>query len=123
MASGVDFLGAYVRRVIDDEIDELFAQLPALLLDGPKGVGKTATATPRCRSVRRLDIASERKIVEADPAIIERDPAPLLIDEWHRVPAVSLPCSTPPYGCDRCAYPSVAHPNTQTTNRLTFKLS
>lgn len=88
MASGVDFLGAYVRRVIDDEIDELFAQLPAVLLDGPKGVGKTATATQRCRSVRRLDVASEREIVEADPAIIGRDPAPLLIDEWQRVPAV-----------------------------------
>lgn len=88
MASGVDFLGAYVRRVIDDEVDELFAQLPALLLDGPKGVGKTATATQRCRSVRRLDVASERQIVEADPAIIGRDPAPLLIDEWQRVPAV-----------------------------------
>lgn len=88
MANRVDFLGAYVRRVIDDEIDELFAQLPALLLDGPKGVGKTATATQRCRSVRRLDVASEREIVEADPVIIGRDPAPLLIDEWQRVPAV-----------------------------------
>jgi DNA polymerase III delta prime subunit len=51
--NAVDFLGSYVRRVIDDEIDDLFAQLPALLLDGPKGVGKTATATQRCRSMRR----------------------------------------------------------------------
>jgi uncharacterized protein len=88
VATSVDFLGSYVRRVIDDEIDELFAQLPALLIDGPKGVGKTATATRRCRSVRRLDVASEREIVQADPAIIGRDPAPLLIDEWQRVPAV-----------------------------------
>lgn len=88
MANRVDFLGAYVRRIIDDEIDELFGQLPALLLDGPKGVGKTATATQRCRSIRRLDVASEREIVEADPAIIGRDAAPLLIDEWQRVPAV-----------------------------------
>jgi predicted AAA+ superfamily ATPase len=88
MGGHVDFVGGYVRRVIDDEIDELFAQLPALLLDGPKGVGKTASAAQRCRSIRRLDVASEREIVEADPAIIGRDPAPLLIDEWQRVPAV-----------------------------------
>ena len=88
MTSGVDFLGAYVRRIIDDELDELFGQLPALLLDGPKGVGKTATATQRCESVRRLDVASERAIVEADPTILGRDTAPLLIDEWQRVPAV-----------------------------------
>lgn len=42
------FLGAYVRRVIDDELDELFPQLPAIVLDGPKGVGKTVTAEQRC---------------------------------------------------------------------------
>ena len=88
MVNPVDFLGAYVRRVIDDELDDLFAQLPALLLDGPKGVGKTATATQRCRAIRQLDVAAEREIVEADPAIVGRDPAPLLIDEWQRVPAV-----------------------------------
>lgn len=88
MSDPVGFLGTYVRRVIDDELDDLFAQLPALLLDGPKGVGKTATATQRCRSIRQLDVAAEREIVEAEPAIIGRDPAPLLIDEWQRVPAV-----------------------------------
>ena len=58
------------------------------VFDGPKGVGKSASAAQRCRSIRRLDVASEREIVEADPAIIGRDPAPLLIDEWQRVPAV-----------------------------------
>lgn len=84
----LDFLGSYVRRVIDDELDDLFAQLPALLIDGPKGVGKTATATQRCRSIRQLDVSAEREIVEAEPAIVGRDPAPLLIDEWQRVPEV-----------------------------------
>ena len=43
MTNVVDFLGTYERRVIDDELDELFAHLPAILLDGPKGVGKTAS--------------------------------------------------------------------------------
>lgn len=88
MVNAVDFPGTYVRRVIDDELDDLFAQLPALLLDGPKSVGKTATATQRCRSIHQLDVAAQREIVDADPAIVGRDPAPLLIDEWQRVPAV-----------------------------------
>jgi len=34
----------YQRRVVDDELDELFAGLPAIALEGPKAVGKTATA-------------------------------------------------------------------------------
>ena len=61
---------------------------PTVLLDGPKAVGKTAALTQRCRSFRHLDVAAECEIVEADQAIVGRDPAPLLVDEWQRVPAV-----------------------------------
>ncbi|MEY2945840.1 MAG: hypothetical protein RL243_600, partial [Actinomycetota bacterium] len=34
----------YVRRHIDERLDVLLPHLPAILLDGPKGVGKTLTA-------------------------------------------------------------------------------
>jgi predicted AAA+ superfamily ATPase len=78
----------YVRRVVDLELDELFGDLPAVLLDGAKGVGKTSTALGRCRSVRRLDVPSEQAIVAAHPAIIGGDEPPVLVDEWQRVPAV-----------------------------------
>lgn len=85
---GVSFLEGYVRRLVDDELDALLAQLPAVLLDGPKGVGKTATALERCATVRRLDRRAEREVVEADPEVIVDDPTPVLVDEWHRVPDV-----------------------------------
>lgn len=78
----------YVRRVIDEELDELLPELPAVLLDGPKGVGKTATAERRCATVRRLDVAAERLIVEADPFLVGSDDPPVLIDEWQWVPGV-----------------------------------
>ena len=39
--------GQYQRRVVDDELDALLAQLPAIALEGPRGVGKTATAERR----------------------------------------------------------------------------
>ena len=45
----------YRSRVIDAELDELFASLPAILIDGPKGVGKTATAARRASSQLQLD--------------------------------------------------------------------
>ncbi|MDZ4827625.1 MAG: DUF4143 domain-containing protein [Actinomycetota bacterium] len=82
------FTGAYVRRVVDDELDELFGQLSAILLDGPKGVGKTATAGQRCRTTRRLDVDADRAVIEADPALVGLGEPPVLIDEWQRVPAV-----------------------------------
>jgi len=87
MNDGVQ-VGNYVRRVVDGDLDEVFAQLPAILLDGPKGVGKTATALQRCATVRRLDVGREREIVATDPDIVAADPPPVLIDEWHNVPGV-----------------------------------
>ncbi len=78
----------YVRRIVDRELDELFPALPAILLDGPKAVGKTATATQRSSTIRALDHAGQHAVVAADPTIIGRDPKPVLVDEWQRLPAV-----------------------------------
>lgn len=75
----------YHRRIVDDEVDELMPDLPAILLDGPKGVGKTTTAQQRCVAARRLDDERVRTVIAADPTVIADDPRPLLIDEWQLV--------------------------------------
>lgn len=80
--------GTYVTRVVDAELDALFADLPAILLDGPKAVGKTSTAERRAQTIRRFDVAAEREVVSADPLIIAEDPRPVLLDEWQRLPSV-----------------------------------
>ena len=49
-----DFRTGYVQRVVDGQLDDLMPQLPALLLDGPKAVGKTRTAEYRARTVWAL---------------------------------------------------------------------
>ncbi len=82
------FGGQYVERVVDRTLDEMLGQLPALLLDGPRGVGKTTTAMQRAQRVIRLDDAAERAVVEADPSRVAAGPYPVLIDEWQRVPEV-----------------------------------
>jgi len=74
----------YRRRVLDDELDELFAGLPAISIDGPKGVGKTATATQRAATVHRLDDPATLEVVLADPDRLVHAPEPILIDEWQR---------------------------------------
>ena len=78
---------SYRRRVIDDELDALFAQLPALLLDGPKHVGKTATGLQRCATIRRLDDPVQAAIADASPDEALSGHRPVLLDEWQRVPS------------------------------------
>jgi predicted AAA+ superfamily ATPase len=78
----------YSRRIVDDELDDLLTELPAMALQGPRGVGKTATAERRARTVWYLDDPAQRAIAEADPFHLLDGEAPILLDEWQRVPAV-----------------------------------
>lgn len=78
----------YLRRIIDDELDELLPELAAIAIDGPKGVGKTATATEHAKGLLNLDSAATRAVVQADPTTVLRAARPVLIDEWQRVPEV-----------------------------------
>ena len=81
-------LPAYRRRVVDDELDELIAELAAIAIEGPKGVGKTRTALGRARTVHRLDDPAELDVARADPARLLDGEPPVLIDEWQRLPQV-----------------------------------
>jgi len=77
----------YLRRVVDDELDDLLTSLPAVAVEGAKGVGKTATAMLRTDMVFRLDDEAVRQVVAADPSVLDR-PGTVLIDEWQRHPPV-----------------------------------
>lgn len=78
----------YTRRIVDDELDELLPELPAVAIEGPEAVGKTATAERRAATVHRLHVPEVRSIAAADPLVLLGDPPPVLLDEWQRVPAV-----------------------------------
>ena len=86
MAPGDLAADGYVRRVVDEELDELVASLPAIVIEGPKGVGKTATALQRARTVYALDDPGVRELVRSDPQRLVRGEVPILIDEWQRFP-------------------------------------
>lgn len=60
--------------------------LPAIALEGPKGVGKTTTARRRARTTILLDQPTARALLDADPDRLSREPAPILLDEWQRHP-------------------------------------
>ncbi len=78
----------YARRIVDDELDSLLAELPAVAIEGPRGVGKTATAEQRSKPTFYLDDPAQRAVFEADPGQLLTAAAPVLIDEWQKVPAV-----------------------------------
>lgn len=76
----------YLPRVVDQELDALMTALPAIALEGAKGVGKTATATRRALTVHSLDRPGALELATADPYRLLTGPAPVLIDEWQRLP-------------------------------------
>ena len=77
----------YLARVVDAELSELLPALPAVAIEGAKGVGKTATARRRARTVHALDAPGALELFQADPRRLVVGEPPVLIDEWQRVPA------------------------------------
>lgn len=78
----------YQPRVVDDELDQLTTSLAAIALEGPKGVGKTATASRRAQTIHALDDPAQRSIAGADPARLLDGAPPVLLDEWQRMPEI-----------------------------------
>ncbi len=80
---------SYRQRLVDPLLDELLAQLPAVLVVGPRTTGKTTTLSRRASTVVRLDRRPQAVAFEADPDVALRGLAePVLLDEWQHVPGV-----------------------------------
>src|ERR1039457_714317 len=74
----------YRARVVDAVLDARLKAVGCVVLEGPKAVGKTATAAPRAASGPLLDVdVNAREIARADPSLVLEGPAPRLIDEWE----------------------------------------
>ncbi|SER77686.1 ATP-binding protein [Corynebacterium cystitidis] len=78
----------YLPRTIDRELDELLPIAPAIAIDGPKGVGKTATAARRASTIWQLDDPQVQQLAQADFSLETVSQTPLLIDEWQKYPPV-----------------------------------
>ena len=55
-------------------------------IEGARGVGKTATAVRRARTVHRLDDPGQLEVIGSDPRRVTDGEPPVLIDEWQRLP-------------------------------------
>ena len=77
----------YLPRVIDAELQARLASMGAVVLEGPKACGKTASARRVAASEVLLDLDdAAQATAQVDPGLVLEGPTPRLIDEWQIVP-------------------------------------
>jgi len=82
-------MAKYRSRVVDAELRDRMAVTGAVLVDGPKAVGKTSTAMQMAATVLRVDIdRAARAALEVQPEVLFTYPTPILFDEWQDAPAL-----------------------------------
>ena len=78
----------YVPRLVDELLKEYLAELPAVMVVGPRACGKTTTAARRARTIIRLDSDEAAAFHVSPDAALRGRAEPVLIDEWQMVPEV-----------------------------------
>ena len=79
----------YLPRLADRLLDDQLSAMGAVLIEGVKGCGKTATARQRAASEVLLDTDPEaERRATLDPRLLLDGDTPRLLDEWQRTPRV-----------------------------------
>jgi predicted AAA+ superfamily ATPase len=76
------------ERHIEGFLAKVLESLPAIALDGLKGVGKTESASSLAETVYMLDRSLDRLLVENRMSRLDEDATPVLVDEWQKLPEV-----------------------------------
>ncbi|AEB74190.1 ATP-binding protein [Lentilactobacillus buchneri] len=76
----------YEKRIIDEPLKRNLMELPAILVEGAKAVGKTETCLQLAKTIYSLDNETMRLMLKGDPDVILRDEKPVLLDEWQLAP-------------------------------------
>ncbi|MFZ1382810.1 MAG: ATP-binding protein, partial [Scrofimicrobium sp.] len=77
----------YLPRVADSELANLMRAVGAVLIEGPKACGKTATASRVSATTFQMDEdATARASIELNPDYLFNRATPILFDEWQVAP-------------------------------------
>jgi len=80
---------SYRPRVVDSELTHQLSAVGAVVLEGPKACGKTATARQIAASEVLFDVdPNARQALAVDPALVLDGPTPRLLDEWQVEPII-----------------------------------
>lgn len=82
----------YLKRIIDDIIEEQLEMIGALVIVGPKWCGKTTTAQQHANAILKLqdpdNFKSYEELASIKPSKLLEGEKPLLIDEWQDLPVL-----------------------------------
>lgn len=79
----------YIPRLVDSLLAEIVADGGAVLLEGPRACGKSATGRHHAASAVQLDIdVQAARLAEFDPVRLLDGAQPRFIDEWQLTPGV-----------------------------------
>lgn len=93
----------YWPRAADARIAECLNSVGAVLIEGPKGCGKTWAALRHARSAVRFDgDATARRLATVSPEAVLQGAAPRLLDEWQLAPEI---WNHVRHACDRSGEP------------------
>lgn len=82
-------LVAYRQRIVEGELARKLEAVGAVLIEGAKGCGKTATASQVARSAVYLDVdEASRDLVELNATAVLAGECPRLLDEWQLAPKI-----------------------------------
>ncbi|MDO4898638.1 MAG: DUF4143 domain-containing protein [Rothia sp. (in: high G+C Gram-positive bacteria)] len=74
----------YIERFADTTLEKALQRAGAVLIEGPKGCGKTKTASQYAKSQVNLDTDPQvAQTVEADPSLLLLGEKPIVLDEWQ----------------------------------------
>ena len=79
----------YRKRIVDADVAELLRASGAVVIEGPKASGKTATALQAAKSSVMLDVDDNaRQMIAMEPRVVLQGDTPRLIDEWQLEPTI-----------------------------------
>jgi len=82
----------YLERVADQMLQDRLEAFGAVLIEGPKWIGKTTTAEQQAKSVIKLHdpdmIANYMATAQSKPSLLLKGEQPRLIDEWQDAPVL-----------------------------------
>lgn len=85
-------MGAYLKRIVDGDLQLRLESVGATMIVGPKWCGKTTTAMQKAKSILRLNDPDMRDAYLATartkPSNLLRGATPRLLDEWQEAPAL-----------------------------------
>lgn len=77
----------YLSRAIDSVVGAYLASMGGVLIEGPRGCGKTSTGLEHSRSSIRLDRSPTYiQLAELNPSELLKGETPRLLDEWQLAP-------------------------------------